>query len=566
MNRRGTTARKLDRRALFRYGAAGGALAITGPLRRGMPAGAENARIERVSRLEIEEATIEHLQSRIRAGQDTARSLAEKYLEQIDRFDRRGPELRSVIEVNPDALSIADTLDAERKAGKVRGPLHGIPVLVKDNIATADRMQTTAGSLALLGTRPAKDSFVATRLRQAGAVILGKTNLSEWANFRSTHSTSGWSGRGGQCRNPYALDRNPSGSSSGSGVAVAANLCAIAVGTETDGSIVSPSNNCGIVGLKPTLGLVSRSGIVPIAHSQDTAGPMTRSVADAAILLSALAGTDAADRATAAAAGRAAPDYTKFLDPKGLAGARIGVVRKGLFGQSPAADRLVEAAIADMKKLGATIVDPADIETVGGFEGSSGFPGSEFVVLLYEFKADLNAYLASLPPGDGPRSLEALIDFNEKNRQREMPYFGQEIFVDAQKKGPLTDKAYRDALAKNLRLSRKDGIDKTMDRHKLDALVAPTSGPATLIDLVNGDYGPGGSSTLPAVAGYPDITVPAGFEFGLPVGISFFGRAWSEPTLLKIAYAYEQATQHRRPPNFLPTANVAAQAAQEEVR
>jgi amidase len=483
------------------------------------------------------------------SGEESSRSLTEKYLARIAALDRRGPELRSVLETNPDALAIAETLDRDRKAGKVRGPLHGIPILVKDNIGTADRMTTTAGSLALEGSIPSADAFVAKRLREAGAVILGKTNLSEWANFRSTHSSSGWSGRGGQCRNPYALDRNPSGSSSGSGAATAANLCAASLGTETDGSIVSPSNNCSLVGIKPTLGLASRSGIVPIAHSQDTPGPMCRTVADAAILLSAIAGADPADPPTGAAAAKGKPDYTKFLDPKGLEGARIGVPRKGLYGQSAPADRLVEAAIADMKRLGAVIVDPADVETVGTFEKD------EFDVLLYEFKADLNTYLAALP-GARARSLKDLIEFNEKNRAREMPYFGQEIFEMAEKKGPLTEKAYRKALENDLANSRKNGIDKTMDKYKLDALVAPTSAPPSLIDLVNGDYGVNGSSTIPAVAGYPDISVPAGYYLGLPVGISFFGRAWTEPTLIRIAYAYEQATKHRRPPKFLPTAEL----------
>ena len=551
-------AARLNRRALFRYGAAAGAVAVSAPIAAGKAAleptaSPASAPAREIGPFELDELSISELQERMRSGRETARSLVEKYQARIEALDRTGPDLRSVLEINPDALGQAASLDGERRAGKIRGPLHGIPVLVKDNVGTADRMQTTAGSLALMGARPSKDAFLIGRLREAGAVILGKTNLSEWANFRSTHSSSGWSGRGGQCRNPYALDRNPSGSSSGTGAAIAASLAAVGVGSETDGSIVSPSNNCGLVGLKPTLGLISRAGIIPIAHSQDTAGPMTRTVADAAILLSAMAGADPADPATAASAGKIAPDYTKFLDPKGLAGARIGVARKGLFGQNPPADRVVEAAIADMKRLGAVIVDPADVETVGGFDSSGGFPGSELTVLLYEFKADLNAYLAALPPGDFPRTLAALIEFNEKNREREMPYFGQETFLDAQKKGPLTEKAYRDALAKNLKMARKDGIDKTMDKHRLDALVAPTSGPATLIDLVNGDYGPGGSSTIPAVAGYPDITVPAGEEFGLPVGISFFGRAWSEPVLLKIAFAFEQATKHRRKPGFLPT-------------
>ncbi|HSS44407.1 MAG TPA: amidase, partial [Thermoanaerobaculia bacterium] len=500
---------------------------------------------------ELGEATIADLQKRMRSGQLTARSLVEKYVSRIAALDQRGPTLRAVLEINPDALAIAEGLDAERKAGKVRGLLHGIPVLIKDNIGTADRMTTTAGSLALEGSIPPADAFVVKRLREAGAILLGKTNLSEWANFRSTHSSSGWSGRGGQCRNPYALDRNPSGSSSGSGVAAAANYCPVAVGTETDGSIVSPSNNCSLVGIKPTLGLVSRSGIIPIAHSQDTAGPMTRTVEDAAILLSALAGADPADTATGESARKMQPDYTKYLDTNGAQGARIGVPRKVFFGSSVPGDRLVEAAIAELKKLGAEIVDPTDIATASEFEKS------EFEVLLYEFKADLNAYLAGLGSSTRMRTLKDLIDFNEQNRDREMPYFGQEIFEMAQKKGPLTEKAYREALAKDLRMSRKEGIDRVMEKYKLDAFVAPTSGPASLIDLVNGDYGAGGSSTVPAVAGYPHMTVPAGHYLGLPVGISFFGRAWSEPRLIQIAYAYEQATRHRRPPKFLATADLA---------
>ena len=545
---RSTETAALDRRTLFRYAGAGGVMALL-PAGVGRSAPAVGAQAAKAEPFELEEATILDLQKRMVSGEESARSLTQKYIARIEGLDRRGPELRSVLEINPDALAIAEKLDGERKAGKVRGPLHGIPILVKDNIGTADRMTTTAGSLALEGSIPPSDSTVAKMLREAGAVILGKTNLSEWANFRSTHSSSGWSGRGGQCRNPYALDRNPSGSSSGSGAATAANLCAASIGTETDGSIVSPSNNCSLVGIKPTLGLASRSGIIPIAHSQDTPGPMCRTVADAAVLLSGIAGTDPSDPASKAGAGKGKPDYTVFLDPKGLEGARIGVARKGLFGQNAPADRLVEAAIADMKRLGAVIVDPADVETTGAFEKN------ELEVLLYEFKADLNVYLAALPNARA-RSLKDLIEFNEKNRQREMPYFGQEIFEMAEKKGPLTDKAYRKALEKDLKNSRKDGIDKTMDQHKLDALVAPTSGPPTLIDLVNGDYGVNGSSTIPAVAGYPDITVPAGYYLGLPVGISFFGRAWSEPTLIRIAYAYEQATKHRRPPGFLPTADL----------
>jgi len=542
----------VTRRTLFRYGALGGAAAAAGTLPSRALSPAPPPTPPGVPTFELDEATIADLGRRMASGADTARSLAEKYTARIDALDRKGPELRAVLEINPDALAIADRLDAERKAGKVRGPLHGIPVLLKDNIGTADRMNTTAGSLALLGVTPSADAFLVGKLRNAGVVILGKTNLSEWANFRSTHSSSGWSGRGGQCRNPYALDRNPSGSSSGSGAAVAANLCAIAVGSETDGSIVSPSNNCGLVGVKPTLGLVSRIGIVPIAHSQDTAGPMARSVTDAAILLTALAGYDPADPATKGLSGRAAIDYAAELAkaPKGLDGLRIGVPRKKLFGQSPAADALVEAALADFKKLGAVIVDPADIVTVGETDDS------EFEVLLYEFKADLNAYLAGLGAKTPNRTLKDLIRFNEENRVREMPYFGQEIFEKAEAKGPLTEKAYLDALEKDLRLTRTEGIDKTMDENKLDALVAPTSGPAGLIDLVGGDYGPGGSSSFPAIAGYPDITVPCGEKWGLPVGMSIFGRPWSEPVLLRIAFAYEQATKHRKAPKFLPTADL----------
>ena len=509
-------------------------------------------------RFELDEATIADLQQQMQAGRASARSIAEQYIARIEAVDRSGPSLHSVIEVNPDALAIADQLDAERRAGRVRGPLHGIPILVKDNIATADKMMTTAGSLALAGVKPLADAFVAARLREAGAVILGKTNLSEWANFRSTHSSSGWSGRGGQTKNPYALDRNPSGSSSGSGAAVAANLAAAAIGTETDGSIVSPSTSSGLVGIKPTLGLVSRAGIVPIAHSQDTAGPMARTVADAAALLSAIAGADPADAATTARRGgeaSGAADYSHALDANGLRGARIGVVRNKLFGYSAAADRIAEAAIADMKKLGAVIVDPANIPTLGKFGDS------EFEVLLYEFKADLTRYLTALGPASPVHSLADVIAFNDAHAREEMPYFGQEIMTMADKKGPLTTAAYRAALARNRRLSRELGIDLVMTRHRLDALVAPTGAPAWLTDLVLGDSSLASSdapSTVTSVAGYPHITVPAGRFRGLPVGISFFGRAWSEPTLIKLAYAYEQATRHRRPPAFPPSADISA--------
>lgn len=549
-------AARLSRRELIRYGALGGAAAAAGPLAAPASVPPPPAPATAPAGFELDEVTIADLQKRMSSGADTAHSITEKYLARIEALDRKGPELRAVLEVNPEALAIADRLDAERKAGKSRGPLHGIPVLLKDNIGTADRMNTSAGSLALVGATPAADAFLVGKLRESGAVLLGKTNLSEWANFRSTHSSSGWSGRGGQCRNPYALDRSPSGSSSGSGSAIAASLCAVAVGSETDGSVVSPSNNCGLVGIKPTLGLVSRSGIIPIAHSQDTAGPMARTVMDAAILLTALAGFDAADPATKGLSGKAPIDYAAALSSgaTGLDGVRIGVPRKKLFGQSPAADALVEAALADLKKLGAVIVDPADIATLGETDDS------EFEVLLYEFKADLNAYLAGLGARTPYKTLEELIRFNEENRAREMPYFGQEIFEKAQAKGPLTDKAYLDALEKDLRATRREGIDKTMDEHKLDALVAPTSGPATLIDLVNGDYGPGGSSSFPAIAGYPDVTVPCGEKFGLPVGMSIFGRAWSEPMLLRIAFAYEHATRHRRAPKFLATADLSSRS------
>lgn len=498
---------------------------------------------------ELDEATIAQLQTEMASGKHTAQSLARKYIERIDDIDKHGPAVNSVIELNPDALSIASEMDKERKAGRVRGPLHGIPVLIKDNIDTHDRMTTTAGSLALGGSIPLQDSFVAKKLRDAGAVIIGKTNLSEWANFRSSHSSSGWSGRGGQTKNPYVLDRNPCGSSSGTGAAIAANLAAIGVGTETDGSVVCPSNANSLVGIKPTLGLISRAGIVPIAHSQDTAGPMCRTVTDAAILLGALAGVDARDGETRMSAGKSFADYRKFLDADGLKGARIGVHRKA-FGFNDAVDKVMTDCIDIIKRRGATVIDPADIPTQGKFDDT------ELEVLLYEFKADLNSYLASLGPRAPVKSLKEIIDFNEQFRDREMPYFGQDLFIKAQAKGPLTEKAYRDALAKNRRLSRKEGIDFVMDKNKLDALIAPTGGPPWPTDWVNGDHFTGGYSTASAVAGYPHITVPAGYVFGMPVGISFFGRAWSEPVLIKFAYAFEEATKARRAPRFLSTAKM----------
>ena len=502
---------------------------------------------------DLEEVTIADLQDGLKSGKFTSRSLAEKYLARIQDLDTQGPAINAIIEINPDALSIADSLDAERQSKGPRGPLHGIPVLIKDNIGTADRMMTTAGSLALLTFAPANDSGVARRLREAGALILAKTNLSEWANLRSSHSSSGWSGRGGQTRNPYALDRSPCGSSSGSGAGVSANLCAVAVGSETDGSIVCPSSANGIVGIKPTVGLVSRAGIVPIAHSQDTAGPMCRTVADAAALLGALAGVDAEDAATKAPGRKAAADYTQFLDRAGLRGARIGVLRKS-YDFTESAAGVFSAALDAMKSAGAVLVDPVEIASLGKFDDS------ELDVLLYEFKHDLNAYLAAAGPSAPVRSLKELIAFNEKYADRELAYFGQDLLEKAQKKGPLTDKAYLDALAKNHLLTRAQGIDAAMDKHRLDALVAMTAGPSWLIDLVDGDHDTGGSSSLAAVAGYPNINVPAGFVFGLPVGISFFGRAWSEPTLIKIAYAFEQATRVRKPPRFLQTASLSSKS------
>jgi len=546
----------MDRRDFVRLGAiaGAGAVVVRGEPLTGQPVALESGTSTvgagrfAVAPFELEEATIADLQTGMSSGRLTARSITQLYLNRIAELDRKGPTLRHVIEVNPDALSIADSLDQERKSGRVRGPLHGIPILIKDNIDTADRMSTTAGSLALEGSIPLQDSFIAAKLRSAGAIILGKTNLSEWANFRSTHSTSGWSGRGGQAKNPYVLDRNPCGSSSGSGGAVAANLCAAAIGTETDGSIVCPSSANGIVGIKPTLGLLSRSGIIPIAHSQDTAGPMARTMKDAAILLGALAGPDQRDPATLASRSRGQiTDYTRYLDPNGLRGARIGVARAKFFGYSDVVDKTINDAIATMKSAGAIIVDPANIETAGKFDDS------EFDVLLYEFKADLNKYLASLGRKAPVRTLQDIIAFNESHKDQEMPWFGQEIMTQAQAKGPLTEKKYRDELAKDLKMSRTDGIDATMNKYKLDAIVAPTGGPAWPTDLLNGDHFTGGSSTPAAVAGYPNINVPAGFSHNLPIGISFFGRAYSEPVLIKIAYAYEQATKHRRPPTFIPT-------------
>ena len=496
---------------------------------------------------DLEELTITDLQQGLQSGKYTSRELVEKYSDRITDIDKKGPGLYSVIEMNPDAERIAVALDRERKEKGPRSPLHGIPILIKDNIDTQDRMMTTAGSLALVGAKPQRDAFVAQRLRDAGALILGKTNLSEWANFRSTKSSSGWSGRGGQTKNPYVLERNPCGSSSGSGAAVAANLCAAAIGTETDGSVVCPSSANSLVGIKPTVGLVSRAGIIPISHSQDTAGPMARTVSDAAILLSAMTGIDPRDEATNASRGKSVADYTQFLDKDGLRGMRLGIARKH-FGFNERVDKLMNDLLAEMKKLGAVLVDPSDIPTTGKFDDS------EFEVLLYEFKADLNAYLAGLGPTAPVRSLKDVIAFNEKNSAREMPYFGQDIMIKAEAKGPLTSKPYLAALRKNHLLTRAQGIDAIMKKNRLDALVAPTGGPPWPTDWINGDHVTGGYSSASAVAGYPHITVPAGYVFGLPFGISFFGGAYSEPRLIKIAYAFEQATKVRRPPQFLSTA------------
>ena len=493
----------------------------------------------------LEEATVAQLQEAMAQGRYTSAQLVDLYLERIEQVDRSGPALRSIIEINPDARSIAASLDEERKAGRVRGPLHGIPILLKDNIDTGDRMMTTAGSLALEGGSAPRDAFVVTRLRDAGAVILGKTNLSEWANFRSTNSTSGWSGRGGQVRNPYVLDRNPCGSSSGSAVAVSADLAPLAVGTETDGSVVCPAAANGIVGIKPTVGMVSRTGIIPISKTQDTAGPMARTVADAAVLLAAMTGVDRDDESTRTAGARGV-DFSKPLDAGALKGARIGVARQRYFGYSPKADAVIEEAVRVLRDQGAVIVDPADIPTAARLSDC------EFEVLLYEFKDGLNAYLATRPDAK-VKTLEELIAFNRREAERELRFFGQEILEMAQKKGGLSSPEYKKALTTCRTRARTEGIDAVMKKHRLDALIAPTGSPAWPIDLVNGDHFMGASSSPAAIAGYPNVTVPAGYVEGLPVGISFFGLAWTDAKLVGLAYAYEQATKHRRPPTFIPS-------------
>ena len=534
----------VSRRAFLR-GSFSGALAL-GSI--GISKSSSQAQEEK--EFELSELTIAELQMGMEKGKYTSRSLAEKYLERIESIDRKGPILRSVIEVNPDALAQADELDRERKAKGPRGPLHGIPILVKDNIDTADKMATTAGSLCLVGSKPPSDAFVVKQLRKAGAVILGKTNLSEWANARSSNSTSGWSGRGLLTKNPYVLDRNPCGSSSGSGVAVAGNLCAVAIGTETDGSIVCPSAVNGIVGIKPTVGLVSRTGIIPISHSQDTAGPMARTVRDAAILLGAIVGTDLEDKATAGARGKYLTDYTKILVADGLKGAKIGVARN-FFGFHEGVDGLAEKAITAMKGLGATFSDTTELPKAEVLNPQ------EQIVFQYEMNAGLNNYFARLGPSAPVKTVSDVIAFNEKHRKEEMPYFGQDLLVKLAAKGPLTSYEYIEALAKNRRLTRTEGIDMVMDKNQFDAIVAPTIGPACVTDLANGDHLLGGDLTsVAAVAGYPHITVPMGFLFGLPIGLSFIGRAWSEAKLLQLAYAFEQSTKARRPPQFLPTAKL----------
>jgi len=499
----------------------------------------------------LPEWTIAELQEKMTSGELTAHQVADLYLQRIEAVDKSGSFVNSIIELNPEALEIADTLDKERKAGKLRGPLHGIPVLIKDNIDTHDKMQTTAGSLALEGNYAAKDAFIVKQLRKAGALILGKTNLSEWANFRGKRSVSGWSSRGGLTRNPYSLDRSASGSSSGSGAAIAANFATVAVGTETDGSIIAPARTNGIVGIKPTLGLLSRSGIIPIAHSQDTPGPMARTVMDAAILLGAMAGADKDDSATSSSKKHALRDYTKHLTYDGLQGARIGVARN-MAGSNHRILKIFEHCVEVMKQLGAIIIDPVDVPNFDKFDTT------ELEVMLYEFNTDLNKYLKSVSEGVRVHSMEDVIRFNEENEDRMMPYFGQEFMIAANEKGTLREKKYKDALAKNLRLTRKEGIDKAMKKHKLDAIIVPSGSPARVIDLVNGDASNSDivSTSPAAVAGYPHITVPAGYVFGLPVGISFFGKPWSEESLIQYAYAFEQATQYRRQPRYLPTAQL----------
>ena len=491
----------------------------------------------------VVEVSIVQLDARLASGKATSQSLTRAYLARVAAMDRKGPALHAVIALNPDALAMARASDARRRAGHPLGPLDGIPVLIKDNIETKDPIATTAGSLALKDNVTGRDAPVVARLRAAGAVILGKTNLSEWANIRSMRSTSGWSARGGLTRNPYALDRNTSGSSAGAAVAMAADLCAVAIGTETDGSIVSPASLNGVVGLKPTVGLVSRDGIVPISRTQDTAGPITRTVADAACLLAALAGVDTRDSATAAS--RAA-DYIGALDPRRLAGARLGVARN-LFVAHDEVRVLIERSLVMLKVQGAVIVDPVELPQ------SDALLQAELEVLLTEFKHGLADYLAQFAPGAPVRTLADLIAWNRRHRERELRWFGQDLFEQAEAKGGLDSPAYLEALATCRRLARTEGLDAVLREHRLDALVAPTAGPAWVTDPVNGDHFGGGFSSPAAIAGYPHLTVPAGFVRGLPVGLSFVGPAWSEALLLGLGHAFEQATRARRAPTFPAT-------------
>ena len=550
--KRDRQAMTLDRREFVKLGGVGVAAVVTAgttacaPDTAAVRGSADAAPWWTTETFELEEATFAGLLDDMASGRRSAVEITRLYLDRIAAVDRDGPKLRAIIETNPDALDIARQLDQERADGNLRGPLHGIPIVVKDNIDTADGMTTTAGSYALEGHIAAQDSHVAAQLRAAGAIILAKANLSEWANFRSTESTSGWSGRGGQCGNPYAIDRNPCGSSAGSGAATSANLCAGSIGTETNGSIVCPSSVSGVVGLKPTVGLVGRSGIIPISHTQDTAGPMVRTVADAATMLTALAGPDPRDAMSQASARFAGTDYTSFLDAGALQGARIGVERS-YFGQDRHRDDLMEQAIVDMAAAGASIVDPATLDNRRQYNAPA------YQLMLYEFKADLRAYFSTVSPQLGLRSLEDLIAFNEANADREMPYFGQEILIAANEMGPLTDPEYLDFKETARRLSQEEGIDRLMEEHQLDAIVAPTTRAAWKTDLINGGMSSLGSSSPAAISGYPSITVPMGSVHGLPIGMLFFGRAWSEGRLIQLAYSYEQATRHRRPARMLPT-------------
>lgn len=528
----------MKRRSFFKTTALGGSVVALS----GVTACVQEPKVQEevdLAAFDLNETSSIELQQKMESGELTAESICKKYLDRIALVD---PHLKSVIELNPDALEIAKKLDEERQNGSVRGSLHGIPVMIKDNIDTSDKMQTTAGSLGLEGNVAEKDAFIVKRLRDAGAVLLGKTNLSEWANFRSNNSSSGWSGRGGQVRNPFCLDRSPCGSSSGTGAAVSGNLCTIGIGTETNGSIVCPSGINGVVGIKPTLGTWSRQGIIPIAHSQDTAGPMARNVSDAAVLLGALAEFDPNDAETHLDQGKIYSDYASFLKSDGLDGKRIGIASQ-MIPSHEKVKELMKNAVQAMQKNGAELVE--DLE----FETNRKWGNPSYEVLLYEFKADLNKYLQE--HSSAPRkSLEELIEFNKANADKEMPWFDQEIFEEAQKKGDLNSEEYLKALEDSKRYAGKEGIDALMDTHNLDAIIAPTNGPTWSIDWVNGDSFTGGSSSPAAISGYPNITVPMGFVEGLPIGLSFFGRAWSEPVLLQIAYAFEQATKHRKAPDF----------------